>query len=112
VLLDWDYGAVLQYLNQSVKRLFENYIGKPCTQSLLNSAQGAITLFLENQVSANIILSYSDVSVTYENGHPDTMLVSFQANWMASLNYVRINYGFNTVSGANTTAFTSTTTAQ
>ena len=112
VLLDWDYGAVLQYLNQSVKRLFENYIGKPCTQSLLNSAQGAITLFLENQVSANIILSYSDISVTYESGHPDTMLVSFQANWMASLNYVRINYGFNTVSGANTTAFTSTTTAQ
>lgn len=98
-LLDWSYGGVYNYLKQSVKNLFDSYIGQPASSSIVLSIQATLTLFLEQQVQQGIINSYSNASVEVASSSPDTILVNFTATWQAPLNYIQVDFNFNTVTG-------------
>ena len=98
-LLDWSYGGVYNYLKESVKSLFDSYIGQPATSAIVLTIQATLTLFLEQQVQQGIIKSYEDATVEIAPSSPDTILVSFTATWQAPLNYIEIGFNFNTVSG-------------
>ncbi|MBQ1427951.1 MAG: hypothetical protein IIZ04_03740 [Aeriscardovia sp.] len=99
-LLDWSYGGVYNYLKESVKNLFDSYIGQPATSSIVLSIQAALTLYLETQQDQGVIAGYSDISVQISPSAPDTVLVSFNATWQAPLNYINVSFGFNTVNGS------------
>ena len=99
-LVDWDYGAVFNYMTNQLQTLFEPYIGKPQTTTVLNGAYGVIEGFLQRLTSNNIIAGYKDISVTYSSTQQGTMLVSFSAGWLSPLNYIRVNFNFNTSSGS------------
>ncbi|MBQ1424888.1 MAG: hypothetical protein IIY98_02020 [Aeriscardovia sp.] len=98
-LLDWSYGGVYNYLKDSVKTLFDSYVGQPATSSVVLSIQATLTLFLEQEVQQGIINSYSDASVQIASSSPDTVLVNFTATWQAPLNYIEVDFNFNTVTG-------------
>lgn len=98
-LLDWSYGGVYNYLKDSVKSLFDSYVGQPATSSVVLSIQATLTLFLEQQVQQGIINSYSNASVQIAPSSPDTILVNFTATWQAPLNYIEVDFNFNTVTG-------------
>lgn len=99
-LLDWSYGGVYNYLKESVKTLFDSYIGQPATSSIVLSIQASLTLYLQTQKQQGVIASYSDISVEISPSSPDTVLVSFTATWQAPLNYINVSFGFNTVNGS------------
>ena len=99
-LLDWSYGGVYNYLKESVKSLFDSFIGQQASTEILLSIQATLNLFLDQQEQQGIIKSYSDVSVQLASNAPDTVLVSFTATWQAPLNYIQIGFNFNTVTGS------------
>ena len=100
--LDWNYGAVFNYICSELKAMFEPYIGKPQNGTVLNSALGALTGFLSQLENAYIIAGYQNASVSYSTTQQGTMLVSFEAAWLSPINYILVNFTFDTNSGGAT----------
>jgi hypothetical protein len=97
--IDWDYGTVLNYLYIQCKSLLDQYIGKPQTTGILNAADGTMQGFLNTLVSNNVLADYKNLTVTYSTTQMGTMLVSFDAAWLSPINYIRVNFNFDALSG-------------
>ena len=106
--IDWDYGTVLNYLYIQCKTLLDQYIGQPQTSGILNAADGTMQGFLNTLVSNSVLSDYKNLTVTYSTTQMGTMLVSFDAAWLSPINYIRVNFNFDALSGS-TQNFTSQT---
>jgi ABC-type protease/lipase transport system fused ATPase/permease subunit len=55
--------------------------------------------FLNTLVSNNVLADYKNLTVTYSTTQMGTMLVSFDAAWLSPINYIRVNFNFDALSG-------------
>jgi len=95
-----DRIANLMYTNL----INSNLIGAPLTPTTLTALQGQATSILNVALKSNLIQSYVNLQVVQDSVNPTQVDVSFQYSPTLPLNYINVNFGINTATGAFTVA--------
>lgn len=106
--LDFSFAGVDNYLADSLSSYYDNYIGELATTTAIMGIQGSTQLFLQQQVSQNIIRSYSNVTVTQDSLVPTQIDVTFTCTWLPPIYNIAVNYTFDSNSQALQSNLTST----
>lgn len=107
-LLDWSYSGVFNYLKENIAGLLESFIGEPSTDEVLLYIKSRMQLFFTQCKENNLIYDYTTPVVTRDANSPNVINVTFSAAWLNPIDYIQVDFTFNTQYGTSTSSIPST----
>lgn len=103
-LLDWSYSGVFNYLKENIAGLLESFIGEPSTDEVLLYIKSRMQLFFTQCKENNLIYNYTTPVVTRDANSPNVINVTFSAAWLNPIDYIQVDFTFNTQYGTSTSS--------
>ena len=106
-LLDWSYSGVFNYLKENIAGLLESFIGEPSTDEVLLYIKSRMQLFFTQCKENNLIYDYTTPVVTRDANSPNVINVTFSAAWLNPIDYIQVDFTFNTQYGTSSSSIPS-----
>ena len=106
-LLDWSYSGVFNYLKENIAGLLESFIGEPSTDEVLLYIKSRMQLFFTQCKENNLIYNYTTPVVTRDANSPNVINVTFSAAWLNPIDYIQVDFTFNTQYGTSSSSIPS-----